>query len=65
MNDCAKSGRRGACPARRAERAYRAYVSDEQRSPAQDPRRSTRVGVGAGWSGGKADASIHFQVREP
>src|SRR5471030_684275 len=28
------SGRRGARPARREERAYRAYVSDEQRSPA-------------------------------
>ena len=28
------SGRRGARPARREERACRAYVSDEQRSPA-------------------------------
>jgi hypothetical protein len=28
------SGRRGARPARREERAYRAYLSDEQRSPA-------------------------------
>ena len=33
-NKCAISGRRGACPARREERAYRVYVSDEQRSPA-------------------------------
>src|SRR5687768_3761066 len=33
-NKVAKFGRRGASPARREERAYRAYVSDEQRSPA-------------------------------
>src|SRR5918993_1743321 len=33
-NKCAISGRRGACPARREERAYRVYASDEQRSPA-------------------------------
>ena len=33
-NNCANPGRRGARPARREERAYRAYVSDEQRSPA-------------------------------
>ena len=33
-NKCVTSGRRGARPARREERAYRAYASDEQRSPA-------------------------------
>ena len=33
-NNCAISGRRGARPARREERAYRVYESDEQRSPA-------------------------------
>ena len=34
QNKVATFGRRGARPARREERAYRAYVSDEQRRPA-------------------------------
>ena len=49
MNKSAKSGRRGARPARREERAYRVYVSDEQRSP-------------AGCIGGQTGTLIHFQV---
>ena len=52
MNEGAKSGRRGARPARREERAYRAYVSDEQRSP-------------AGCIGGQTDTLIHFPVLRP
>ena len=49
VNKGAKSGRRGARPARREERAYRAYVSDEQRSP-------------AGCIGGQTGTFICFQV---
>ena len=51
MNKGAKSGRRGARPARREERAYRAYVSDEQQSP-------------AGCIGGQTGTFIHFRVLE-
>ena len=65
MNEGAKSGRRGARPARREERAYRAYVSDEQRIPARGPQRGTRVGVGAECIGGQTDTLIHFQVLRP
>src|SRR5919198_5709298 len=55
-NKCANHGRRGARPARREERADRAYVSDEQRSPAgciggQDGARiSVRALTSAGCS---------------
>ena len=62
MNKGAKYGRRGARGARREERAYRASVSDEQRSPARGPQRGTRVGVGAGCIGGQTGAHIHFRV---
>ena len=55
-------GRGGARPARREKRAYRAYVSDEQRRPARGPQRGTRVGVGAGCLGGQTGTLIHFQV---
>ena len=37
--------------ARREERAYREYVSDEQRSQARGPQRGTRVGVEEGCLG--------------
>ena len=49
MNKGAKSGRRRARPARREERAYRAYVSDEQQSP-------------AGCIGGQDGTFIHERV---
>src|SRR5881409_1001794 len=39
---------RGARLARREERAYREYVSDEQRSQARGPQRGSRVGVEEG-----------------
>ena len=35
--------------ARREERAYREYVSDEQRSQPRGPRRGSRVGVEEGF----------------
>ena len=60
MNEGAKSGRRGARPVRREEHAYRAYVSDEQRSPARGPQRGTRVGVGAGCIGGQTGVPHSF-----
>src|SRR5881396_517942 len=39
---------RGARMARREERAYREYVSDEQRSQPRGPQRGSRVGVEEG-----------------
>lgn len=48
-NRVVQLGRRGARPARREERAYREYVSDEQRSP-------------AGCIGGRSDGRIPARV---
>ena len=49
MNKSANYGRRGARPARREERAYREYVSEEQQSP-------------AGCIGGQNGTVIHERV---
>src|SRR6266496_1397648 len=52
-------GRRCARMARREERAYREYVSDEQRSQTRGPQRGSRVGVEEGCSAGRMQLEFH------
>ena len=51
--------------ARREKRAYREYVSDEQRSQARGPQRGSRVGVEEGCIGVQSGTVIRGQVLSP
>src|SRR5712691_10140314 len=56
--------RRGAPVARRDDREYREYLSEEQRSQRRGPQRGSRVGVAWGCIAGRMQPDFHHGLLE-